>query len=176
MTEPGCRGSSRQELPVCSRSTDSSSASAAHEEAASHGRTSMMSRPAERNVQHGLQPIDLVRRKTDECGTAVIVTKPATQPRRAPPAWGHSSICCRSDEDQQSSSTQSLRRVTRGGVGVQIDAQIPYGGGRGYEVLADPHRSLWNLILSPTRGTPEDFCLGGVELESIAMNPQCNFI
>ena len=60
--------------------------------------------------------------------------------------------------------------------GVQIDAQIPYGGGRGYEVLADPHRSLWNLMLSPTRGAPEGFRLGGDELDSITTHPQCNFI
>ena len=31
-------------------------------------------------------------------------------------------------------------------------------------------------MLSPTRGTPEDFRLGGVELESIAVHPQCDVI
>jgi len=47
-TEPGRVEAAGRELPVYSRSADSSSASAAHEEAASRGRTSVMSRPAER--------------------------------------------------------------------------------------------------------------------------------
>jgi len=122
-------------------------------------------------IQHELQPIDLVCRKTDECGTAVIESwqnhrhdqEEHCLPRDTAAYAANGSV-----EEQQSSSTQSSRRDLMEVSKVHIDAQILYGGGGGYEVLADPHRSLWNLMLSPTRGAPEDFRHGGVELESIA--------
>ena len=85
MTEPGRWGSNRRELPVCSRSADSSSASAAHEEAASHGRTFVMSRPPGRRrstrtaADRSGMPED---RRVWHCRNRVV-TKPATRPRRA---------------------------------------------------------------------------------------------
>ena len=93
---------------------DSSSASAAHEVVTSHGRTSVMNRPAEwqRSTRTAADrsgmPVD---RRVWHCRNRVM-TKPATRPKRAPPAWGHSRVCCGSVKEQQSSSTQSSRRVT----------------------------------------------------------------
>jgi len=81
---------------------------------ASRGRTSVMSRPAGRRrstrtaADRSGMPVD---RRVWHCRNRVV-TKPATGPRKAPPAWGHSSVCCGSVEEQQSSSTQSSRRVT----------------------------------------------------------------
>ena len=70
-TELGRWGSGRRELPVCSRSADSSSASAAHEEVVSHGRTSVMSRPAERrrSTRTAADRSDVDR---DQCFNALI--------------------------------------------------------------------------------------------------------
>ena len=72
-TGPGHWDNGRQKLQTCTQSAVSSSANAAAPgEAASHGRTPPGVDQSCGGVQHGLQPIGWVYRKTSECGAAVI--------------------------------------------------------------------------------------------------------
>ena len=63
-----------------------------------------------------------------------------------------------------------------GGIGVEMNTQVANGTRRVYEVLANPGCGLRNLMLSSARSTPEDLRLGGIELESITLHPQCDII
>jgi len=63
-----------------------------------------------------------------------------------------------------------------GDIGVDINPQITNGSSGSDVVVADPGWRLGYQMLSSIRGAPENIRLCGVELQTIALHPQCDFI
>jgi len=110
-------------------------------------------------------------RRVSHCRSRAV-SKLAKRPEKALPAVGCCCVRFESVEVQRSILTPSLLRVTHGGVSIEINAQVPYGGGWSNPVVTNPHHCLGDLMLSSACRTPEHFRFPSVELESIAPHPQ----